>query len=342
MRVTVVMTLHNKGPFVEEAVRSILDGSFRDLELLVVDDGSTDDGPERVRGIEDPRVRLLHNGANLGRPAAANRAYDEARGEYLAILDADDIAAPDRLVKQVAYMDAHPEVGVCGTWVKHFGEEDHVVPWPTSDREIRGLRLIGLPLTYGSCIIRRSVMEEHHIRADVYWTLPGFDYFFMMKFAPYTTYANIPEVLTHYRVGEQNMRVGRDPLADRTGRLEKAFTLLGVPTSDGGPHLLALLEPRHDGHVSAVATFRIHAWLQRTIRMNHERQLFDQAIIEGHLLGLWDQLQRRLWRHGPWTALAYMICSRRWLPHLWLKAAKVSFHRSLPGMWYARMARREQ
>src|SRR5690606_501124 len=77
MRVTVLITLYNKGPYLEEAVRSVLDGTYQDLEVLVVDDGSTDDGPERVRRIGDPRVRLLTSERNRGRPFAANRGYDE-------------------------------------------------------------------------------------------------------------------------------------------------------------------------------------------------------------------------------------------------------------------------
>ena len=91
-KVTVLMTLYNKAPFVAEAVQSILDNTFTDLELLVVDDASTDGGLEVVRSIADPRIRLLESPVNTGRAAAANRGYDAARGEYVAVLDADDIA----------------------------------------------------------------------------------------------------------------------------------------------------------------------------------------------------------------------------------------------------------
>ena len=331
VKVTVLITLYNKGAFVEEAVRSILEGSFRDLDLLVVDDGSTDDGPAKLRGIQDPRLRLVMSERNLGRPFAANRGYEEARGQYLAILDADDIAAPDRLERQVAFMDANPEVGVSGSWVHRFGSVDDIIEAPCADREIRALRLFWLPVTYGSCIIRRSVMEQHRLRADTGWRWPGFDYFMLLQFAPHTAYANIPEVLTHYRIGEQNMRAGRDPVVDRTRRLEKGFAMHGVPTSDDGPHLLALLEPYHEQYISARTIFRIHAWIQRTIQLNRERKLFDEELFEAHLQHLWGRLQRRMWQLGPWPALAYMVCSRRFLPRVLVKSTRVYVRRKLLG-----------
>ncbi|MFN3875163.1 MAG: glycosyltransferase family 2 protein, partial [Flavobacteriales bacterium] len=114
-RITVLMTLHNKGAYVAEAVRSVLSSTLPDFELLVIDDASTDDGPAIVRAFADPRIRLLANAANLGRAASANRGFDEARGEYIAILDADDAMEPDRLAKQAALLDARPELGACGT-----------------------------------------------------------------------------------------------------------------------------------------------------------------------------------------------------------------------------------
>ncbi|HRH38589.1 MAG TPA: glycosyltransferase family 2 protein, partial [Flavobacteriales bacterium] len=160
-RVTVLTTLYNKGAFVEDAIRSVLASSFADFELLVVDDASTDDGLLRARAFTDPRIRILTSETNTGRADAANRGYDAARGEYIAVLDADDIAAPDRLEKQVAFLDAHPEVGVCGSYAQTFGIRDHIATWPLTDEEARGLLLFQDPLLYGSAIIRRSVLEEH-------------------------------------------------------------------------------------------------------------------------------------------------------------------------------------
>src|SRR3990172_2066353 len=109
---TVLMPVYNGEPYLASAVESILGQSFADFEFLIIDDGSTDRSCEIVRGYADPRIRLLRNSSNRGVIATLNRGLEEAHGEYLARMDADDISLPDRLAQPGAVLDAHPEVGV--------------------------------------------------------------------------------------------------------------------------------------------------------------------------------------------------------------------------------------
>ena len=112
--VSVVMPLRNAAPYVEEAVRSVLAQTFRDLELVVVDDGSTDGSREIVAAIGDPRIRLVP-GPRTGFPGAWNAGLNAAAGRLLIQCDADDLLPPDRLARQAAYLAAHPGVAaVCG------------------------------------------------------------------------------------------------------------------------------------------------------------------------------------------------------------------------------------
>lgn len=132
---------------------------------------------------------------NLGRPFAANCGYDEARGQYLAILDADDIAAPGRLERQVAFMDANPEVGASGSWVHRFGSEDNIIEAPCNDLEVPCPAALLAP--GDRWLLHHPPLgdEQHRLRADTDWRWPGFDYFMLVQFAPHTMYANLPEVL---------------------------------------------------------------------------------------------------------------------------------------------------
>jgi len=232
VKVTVLMTLYNKAPFVAAAARSVLDGTFRDLELLIVDDASTDGGVDVVRSLNDPRVRLLANERNMGRAASANKGYAAARGDYIAILDADDVQEPDRLTKQVAFMDEHPEVGVCGSAARYFGSKEGVAQWPLTDAECRGRLLFTDPVLYGSSIMRRSVMVAHGLRSNAQWTLPAEDYLFMLTWSPHTRFANLPQVLMSYRIGEHNQRHGRDPMEDRSAVCKEVFRYFGIPLSE--------------------------------------------------------------------------------------------------------------
>lgn len=113
-RVSVIVPLYNKGPYIRRCMDSILRQTFADFELLVVNDGSTDDGPETVRGIADSRVRLISQ-ANAGPGAARNRGGDEARGGLLAWLDGDDEWVPEYLAESVRALDQYPEAGSV-TW----------------------------------------------------------------------------------------------------------------------------------------------------------------------------------------------------------------------------------
>lgn len=101
---TVLMPLFNGKAYLSQAMESILGQTFGDFELLVIDDGSTDDGPNIVKGYRDPRIRLLANDTNLGIAATLNRGIGLARGKYVARMDCDDISMPHRLEKQFAFM----------------------------------------------------------------------------------------------------------------------------------------------------------------------------------------------------------------------------------------------
>lgn len=318
VKVTVLMTLYNKGPYVAEAIHSILTNTFTDLELLVVDDGSTDGGLEKVKAIADPRIRILESALNTGRAAAANRGFDEAHGEYIAILDADDQMHPDRLAKQVAFMDAHPEVGVCGSWLQAFGITDRILEKPSTDAEIRSRLLLGIPLTYGACMLRSSILKEHEIRCDPTWLSPGMDHLFLLKVGMHSAYANIPEALTQYRVGEQNMDHGRDRTADRRSLLMETLRVLDIPATQEEMDLHLMLANLHTVEPTAIRVRALARWMQRLKAHNRKVEQFPVSLFEAHLDRLWNK---------AFFSLADRSLQAGWT-HLRLT------DRPVPGKWY--------
>ena len=122
-KVTVVIPVYNREKYVCEAIESVLDQTFADFELLVIDDGSTDRSREAVQSYHDPRIRLMSNEKNEGIPKTRNKGIGLARGEYLAFLDSDDRAYPERLAKQVAFLDRHPDYAAVGAWIDWMDEE---------------------------------------------------------------------------------------------------------------------------------------------------------------------------------------------------------------------------
>jgi glycosyltransferase involved in cell wall biosynthesis len=125
-KVSVLMTVFNAEPYLKEAIDSVIKQNFYDWELIAVENGSTDRSPEILRHYKDERVRQFFLPKNIGRTLALNYALEQAQGEYIAVLDADDVSNPDRFTKQVAYLDQHPETSVVGAWAMHInarGEE---------------------------------------------------------------------------------------------------------------------------------------------------------------------------------------------------------------------------
>src|SRR6476659_7403647 len=117
-RVSVVMPVHNGGAYLALAIESILRQTYGDFEFVIVDDGSTDATPQVIRGVQaaDPRVRT-YTQARSGLVASLNRGCREARGSYIARMDADDLAAPERLARQVEFLDRHAGVAMVGSAV---------------------------------------------------------------------------------------------------------------------------------------------------------------------------------------------------------------------------------
>ncbi|MBK9176749.1 MAG: glycosyltransferase family 2 protein [Flavobacteriales bacterium] len=310
-RVTVVMTLYNKAEYVGEAIRSVLAQSMSSFELLIIDDASPDTSLFQVRRFEDARIRVIANPVNLGRSGAANRGYEEARGEYIAILDADDIMMPERLAVQVAFMDAHPEIGVSGTFVQQFGVTGRISRWPVEDAQCKGRMFFTDPVCYGSSIIRTDLLHRTRIRSDADWRLPGEDYLLMLRLGGHTRFANIPEVLTHYRIGEQNQRHGRDAFSDRSAICKEAFKLMGIPISEEElrVHLLFFLIAR--GRITTGMVRSFHAWIERLGEINRSRGLFPSAEFEDEMWRRWGRLFYLLPEHGLASALAWLRLSRK-------------------------------
>ncbi len=202
--VSVLMTVYNSARFVGEAIESILNQTFRDLELIVVDDGSKDNSLEILRRYEraDARVKVLTR-PNGGCWIASNDGLAVARGKYVARMDADDVSLPQRIEKEVAYLDAHPEVVCVGSHVLLIdadGEALCEMPDPprTTHEEIDGAHLTGggQVMYHPSVLMRRDAIDK----IGLYRQWPAaLDLDLFLRLAEVGRMANLREVLLKYR-----------------------------------------------------------------------------------------------------------------------------------------------
>lgn len=203
-RISVLMPVYNTHPeHLHEAINSILAQTFTDFEFLILNDCSTDPAVEEVvKSYDDPRIIYAVNEHNLGISGARNKLLEMAKGEYLAVMDHDDFSFPDRLEKEAAFLDAHPEVGIVGSLVENMADGE-VKPRPASDVEIKKMLMIHCNLAHSSCMLRRSVLEEHHIRYEALFS-PAEDYALFARLMPVTQFAILQEPLFRYRAWAGN------------------------------------------------------------------------------------------------------------------------------------------
>jgi glycosyltransferase involved in cell wall biosynthesis len=210
-KLTVVMAVHNGQRHLPEAVRSVLGQTFTDFILLAIDDGSTDETPCILADLacEDPRICILQQ-RKEGLTASLNRGLALTQSPYLARMDADDICLPERFERQVAFLDARPEVVAVGTQVLLTDEGGRPIgplATPETHAEIDGAHASGL----GGRIIHPSVM----LRVDALRAIGGYrsdlvtaqDYDLWLRLAEVGQLANLPETLLQFRQHARSVSV---------------------------------------------------------------------------------------------------------------------------------------
>jgi glycosyltransferase involved in cell wall biosynthesis len=209
-RVSVLMAVHDGAPWVKDAVGSVLGQTLDDFELIVLDDGSTDATPELLSAITDRRLRVERR-SHAGLTRALNAALQLARAPIVARLDADDIALPERLARQVAFLDAHPEIGVLGSAAREIdaeGRDVRVVRPPQDDGALRRALIRRNPMVHSTVAMRRCDVEA------VGGYDPRFvvaqDYDLWIRLAAVTRLANLAEPLVLRRLLPGRISVARD------------------------------------------------------------------------------------------------------------------------------------
>ena len=205
LKVTVLMSVYNSENYLREAIESILTQTFTDFEFIIINDFSTDNSMKIIGSYQDSRIRLVHNNKNLGLAASLNRGIDLANGEYIARMDSDDISLPTRLAKQVVFMDKNPNVGICGTWYKMFGESSGIVVRCSTDPAIlKSGSLFNSMIGHSSVMMRKELLKKYNLYYDPSYKKAQ-DYELWSRASKKFDFANIGEILLLYRVHKSQM-----------------------------------------------------------------------------------------------------------------------------------------
>ena len=309
-RVTVLLPVYNGKPFLRESIESILGQSFCDFELLVIDDGSTDGGFREVGAFSDRRIRLVRQEQNRGLVAALNLGLGLARGEYLARMDADDISLPARLARQVAFMDDHPAVGVCGSWLEAFSGAARTV-WvaPLRHEEIYAKLLFESTLYHPTVIIRKSLLDKHALRYAEDFPRAQ-DYELWSRCVQYCQLANLGEVLLDYRLHANSVGSREADSQQKSADAVRLRWLQKIGLQPTGEEI-ALHRQLSLGQIPASEAFLEHAhdWLLKIGRANAVSRIFPEGELSQELTLRWFLSCSRATSLGPAVIRKYLHSS---------------------------------
>ncbi|PIY07896.1 MAG: glycosyl transferase [Flexibacter sp. CG_4_10_14_3_um_filter_32_15] len=202
--ISVVMPVFNGEKFLKIAIESILNQTYMDFELLIINDGSTDKSAEIINSYQDKRIRLLENDGNKGIFYTRNRLFEEAKGNYIAILDCDDYAEPTRLEKQADFLDKNEEFGLVGSWVTIIDNENTIKgAWQLEHRPERiPAKLLFLNQFAQSSVMMRREFADLKYREEIPLAE---DYDLWVRISQKTRVINLAESLVKYRLHNENI-----------------------------------------------------------------------------------------------------------------------------------------
>ncbi len=281
-KVSVVLPVYNVGAYIQQTIGSVLCQTFQDFELLVLDDCSTDETVAKVRSISDPRLRLIINTQNMGRAGTDNEALQYIKGEYIAKMDGDDLCHPERLARQVAYLESHPEVNVVGSWMQDFGASTYLHRYPACSAAARVYTLFGLPVGNPSVMLRTKLLLQKGMRYNAALRQTE-DYDFFARYLDRLQVVTLPEVLVSYRTFpiHQKLVLAERSLVANEVR-EQLLQGWGIPLSKRELHIHHTISMLERSAMKEIALMEVEEWLNKLALYNKQVPWFEpRALLEG-------------------------------------------------------------
>jgi len=301
LRVTVLMPVFNGAEYLKEAIESILGQTYRDFEFIIIDDGSGDRSLEIIKSFKDERIKTLINEKNLGMSASLNRGLEIARGEYIARMDSDDISLPQRLEKQVRFMDRNPKVGVCGTWLEFFGESTMILRFSSDSEQIKADLLFYLSIGHPTVILRREMFKRFNLSYDAEYE--GEDYELWTRAIKHFNFSNIQEVLYKYRRhSAQRVDLHKNIIIAEMAKIHlKQLRDLGLePTEEEIAIHNYIINKRILGSKALKGSLefakRTEKWFCKIIQANRKNKIYEGKALLNTLgtmwFGIWQEIPK--------------------------------------------------
>lgn len=271
-RVSVILPVYNGAEWIGKGIQSVLEQTAGDFELIVINDGSKDQSWDVICGFSDKRIFATEQ-SNRGLAATLNVAIDRAKAAYIARQDQDDISFPSRLEKQIAFLDANPDVGMVGTCAEIWIDDtkaDRMLAHPVDDVTLKFDLLFDNPFVHSSMMIRRSVFERIGGYCEDKSRQPPEDYELWSRVAREFKVANLPEALLAYREVPGSMsRTGLNPFLSKLIRISAENIAWYSARDIESPEVIAISRLAHG----------VYEGIPRGIRFSQIEAVVKEAAI---------------------------------------------------------------
>ena len=293
--VSVIMSNYNTPEeYLRPAIESILNQTYGNFEFIITDDCSTDNSLSIIESYTDKRIKILRNEENLGITKSLNKCLGVAKGEFVARMDSDDIALPERLEKQVEFLKSHPDHIVCGTGVELIGDwqkahSNNRICRTVPDKESFRIHLLfgNYPnIVHPTAMFNRNLLIKHNIRYNEKYRLAQ-DYRMWVSCSGVAECANIPETLLNYRIHDKAVSSDKKELQKNTAIriMQEQLDMLHIELDDEFAEI-------HRDFLFSRKPYDIKCkkWIKKLLAHNKKYKVYDQKKMKNILWKKWAEI----------------------------------------------------
>ncbi len=284
------MPVYNAAKYLSASIESILNQTFEDFEFIIINDGSSDDSEKIILSFKDPRIKYFRNPNNLKLIKTLNKGIELCSGEYIARMDADDIAAPNRLMKQFKFMEANLGIGICGTNFEIFGKNEILSKLETENEAIKFRFLYECHFQHPTLMIRTALLKENNILFNTDY-VHAEDYELWVRLIPLTNFANLPDNLLKYRDHNESITNSFSSVQEKNSNKarQKLFNIIGVKVNKNELDLYRnCMYHKYPKEWKSIRT--IQDIFKRLIFSNEQSRIFTPEKFKNYLANAWWNL----------------------------------------------------
>lgn len=286
--VSIILPIYNSAPYLKESLDSLRSQSFKNFEIIAINDGSTDNSASILKKYKDDRLVIVDHKKNRGLVKTLNESLKIARGKYIARMDPDDIAHSQRLKKQFNFMEQNPDIDVLGTWIKNFGLYNYVWNVHAKDPYIKAKLLFENSIAHPSVMMKRSSLIKLKVNYDE--QIVGAEDYMLWSVLAYRglKFANLQEPLLKYRTHSTQIGESKKLKQQDSSWLVRAYNLkrLGLKPTQSQRIIHQKLSSwiPLSGYVEAYHT---GLWVSKILLANYMSHIYSQSALSKILGEKW-------------------------------------------------------